>query len=157
MDLTKGKIVENVCTALVISKKESAGLVESFFDIIKEELSNGNDVMISGFGKWTVKSKNQRKIRDFRTGEENILAARKIVKFKPSGKLRDTVNTGGWLTSMADKLDPEELMSLKDMLLSEVITSEAIINLLDRKNIISKQELLEEMKRVQASILKAGK
>jgi hypothetical protein len=58
---------------------------------------------------------------------------------------------------MADKLDPEELMSLKDMLLSEVITSEAIINLLDRKNIISKQELLEEMKRVQASILKAGK
>jgi hypothetical protein len=58
---------------------------------------------------------------------------------------------------MADKLDPEELMSLKDMLLSEVITSEAIINLLDRKNIISKQELLEEMKRVQASILNAGK
>jgi integration host factor subunit alpha len=95
MVLTKGKIVENVYTALGISKKESAGLVESFFDIIKEELSNGNDVMISGFGKWTVKSKNQRKIRDFRTGEENILAARKIVKFKPSGKLRDTVNTGG--------------------------------------------------------------
>jgi hypothetical protein len=58
---------------------------------------------------------------------------------------------------MADKLDPEELMCLKDMLLSEVITSEAIINLLDSKNIISKQELMEEMKRVQASILKAGK
>jgi integration host factor subunit alpha len=92
MVLTKGKIVENVYTALGISKKESATLVESFFEIIKDELSNGNDVMISGFGKWTVKSKNQRKIRDFRTGEENILAARKIVKFKPSGKLRDTVN-----------------------------------------------------------------
>jgi hypothetical protein len=58
---------------------------------------------------------------------------------------------------MAEKLDPEELVSFKDMLLSEVITSEAIINLLDRKGIISKQELIEEMKRVQASILKAEK
>ena len=58
---------------------------------------------------------------------------------------------------MAEKLDPEELVSFKDMLLSEIITSEAIINLLDRKRIISKQELLEEMKRVQASILKAEK
>jgi hypothetical protein len=58
---------------------------------------------------------------------------------------------------MAEKLDPEELVSFKDMLLSEIITSEAIINLLDKKGIISKQELLEEMKRVQASILKAEK
>ena len=46
---------------------------------------------------------------------------------------------------MADKLDPKELVSFKEMLLSEVITSEAMINLLDRKCIISKQELLEEM------------
>ena len=58
---------------------------------------------------------------------------------------------------MAEKLDPEELVSFKDMLLSEVITSEAIINLLDRKGIISKQELQEEMTWVQASILKAEK
>ena len=55
---------------------------------------------------------------------------------------------------MAEKLDPKELVSFKEMLLSEVITSEAIINLLDRKG-ISKQELIEEMKRVQASIVKA--
>ena len=58
---------------------------------------------------------------------------------------------------MAEQLDPKELVSFKEMLLSEVITSEAIINLLDRKGIISKQELMEEMKRVQASILKAEK
>jgi hypothetical protein len=56
---------------------------------------------------------------------------------------------------MADKLDPKELVSFKEMLLSEVITSEAIINLLDKKGIISKQELMKEMKRVQASMLKA--
>ena len=58
---------------------------------------------------------------------------------------------------MAEKLDPEELVSFKEMLLSEVITSEAIINLLDKKGIISKQELMEEMKRVQASMLKVEK
>ena len=58
---------------------------------------------------------------------------------------------------MAEKLDPKELVSFKEMLLSEVITSEAIINLLDKKGIISKQELMEEMKRVQASMLKVEK
>jgi hypothetical protein len=58
---------------------------------------------------------------------------------------------------MAEKLDPKELVSFKEMLLNEVITSEAIINLLDRKGIISKQELMQEMKRVQASTLKADK
>jgi hypothetical protein len=58
---------------------------------------------------------------------------------------------------MAEKIDPQELVRFKEMLLSEVVTSEAIINLLDRKGIISKQELMEEMKRVQASMVKAEK
>jgi len=58
---------------------------------------------------------------------------------------------------MAEKLDPQELVSFKEMLLSEVITSEAIINLLDKKGIISKQELMKEMKRVQASMTKGKK
>jgi len=58
---------------------------------------------------------------------------------------------------MTKKIDTKELVNFKEMLLSEVITSEAIINLLDRKGIISKQELMEEMKRVQASVLKADK
>jgi hypothetical protein len=58
---------------------------------------------------------------------------------------------------MTKKVDPRELESFKEMLLSEVITSEAIINLLDRKGIISKHELMEEMKRVQASVLKTDK
>lgn len=53
---------------------------------------------------------------------------------------------------MAEKLDPKELVSFKELLMSEVIQSEALINLLDRKGIITKKELLEEMKRVQASL-----
>jgi len=56
---------------------------------------------------------------------------------------------------MAEKLDPREFVSFKELLMSEVIQSEAIINLLDKKGIISKQELIEEMKRVQAALKNA--
>ena len=56
---------------------------------------------------------------------------------------------------MAELLDPSEIVDLREMLMSEVILSEALINLLDRKGIISKKELLEEMKRVQASLPKS--
>ena len=58
---------------------------------------------------------------------------------------------------MAKQLDSKELVSFKEMLLTEVISSEAIINFLDRKSIISKQELMEEMKQVQASMNKGEK
>ena len=56
---------------------------------------------------------------------------------------------------MAEKLDPKQTVSFKELLMSEVIQSEAIINLLDKKVIISKQELLEEMKRVQDKMIKS--
>jgi hypothetical protein len=56
---------------------------------------------------------------------------------------------------MAEKLDPQELATFKELLMSEVIQSEALINLLDSKGIISRQELLEEMKRVQTEMIKA--
>ena len=58
---------------------------------------------------------------------------------------------------MAEKLDPKEIVDFKELLMSEVIQSEAIINLLDKKGIISKQELLEEMKKVQAKLPKLSK
>ena len=56
---------------------------------------------------------------------------------------------------MAEILDPKEMVDFKELLMSEVIQSEAIINLLDKKGIISKQELLEEMKRVQVKMIKS--
>ena len=56
---------------------------------------------------------------------------------------------------MAERLDRKELVSFEELLMSEVIQSEALINLLDRKGIISKQELLEEMRRVQATMVKS--
>ncbi len=57
---------------------------------------------------------------------------------------------------MAVKLDEQQLVEFKELLMSEVIQSEALINLLDRKGIVSKQELLEEMKRVQANLPKTS-
>ena len=57
---------------------------------------------------------------------------------------------------MAEKLDQKQIVDFRELLMSEVIQSEALINLLDKKNIISKQELLEEMKRVQSSIINKG-
>ncbi len=56
---------------------------------------------------------------------------------------------------MAEKLDPKETVDIKTLLMSEVIQMEALTNLLDRKGIISKQELLDEMKRVQATLVKS--
>jgi len=58
---------------------------------------------------------------------------------------------------MTDKLDPKELVSFKELLMSEVIQSEALINLFDKKGIISKQELLDEIKSVQAKLPKPQK
>ena len=94
MALTKQDIVEMVYRELGISKIESTALIESFFEIIKDEVAKGNDVMISGFGKWSVKKKNARNGRNPQTGEDLTIAARKVVTFKPSDVLRDTVNTG---------------------------------------------------------------
>ncbi len=57
---------------------------------------------------------------------------------------------------MAKQLDPKELVTFKEVLLSEVIQFEALVNLLERKGIIDKNELLEEMKRVQKTMSKAN-
>ena len=56
---------------------------------------------------------------------------------------------------MAEKLDQKQIVDFKELLMSEVIQSEALINVLDRKGIVSKKELLEEMRRVQAKLVKA--
>jgi integration host factor subunit alpha len=92
MPLTKIDLVEMVYSQLDLPKKECVQLVESVFDIIKEELANGNDVMISGFGKWSVKQKRPRIGRNPQTREKMIIDARKVITFKPSAVLRDTIN-----------------------------------------------------------------
>jgi len=93
MTLTKNEIVNSMYEQLGIPRKECTQITESIFDIIKEELENGNPVMVSGFGKWMVKSKRKRNGRNPKTGESMVIDARKVVTFKPSNRLRDDLNT----------------------------------------------------------------
>jgi len=66
--------------------------VEKFLEISKDSLINGDDLLLSGFGKFSVKEKKARQGRNPQTGEGLILEARQVITFKPSGKLRDMVN-----------------------------------------------------------------
>jgi integration host factor subunit alpha len=77
---------------LKLLKNESIEAVESLLEIIKSTLESGEDVLISGFGKFCVKDKNERKGRNPATGETAILPARRVVTFKCSGKLREKIN-----------------------------------------------------------------
>jgi integration host factor subunit alpha len=92
MTLTKIKIVESVQNQTGFSKNKSSEIVETFLEIIKSTLASEEDVMISGFGKFCVKEKNERKGRNPATGEDLMLEPRKVVTFKCSGKLRDRIN-----------------------------------------------------------------
>jgi integration host factor subunit alpha len=92
MTLTKIQIVESIHNEIGIPKNKSTELVETLLEIIKRTLASGEDVMISGFGKFCVKEKAERKGRNPATGDDLMLEARKVVTFNCSGKLRDRVN-----------------------------------------------------------------
>jgi integration host factor subunit alpha len=92
MSLTKIDIIDSIYEKLGIPKKECVRIVESVFEIIKDDLDKGHDVMISGFGKWTVKAKRERKGRNPQTGEALMIGARRVVTFKPSSVLRGMVS-----------------------------------------------------------------
>ncbi|MFH1026207.1 MAG: integration host factor subunit alpha [Nitrospirota bacterium] len=95
MSLTKIDITDAIYAKFGIPKNDFTRIVESLFYIIKDDLDKWNPVMISGFGKWTVKAKKARKGRNPKTGKEMTIAARRVVTFKPSNVLRDAVNSGG--------------------------------------------------------------
>ncbi len=93
MALTKNDIVAKV-NDLGFTKKKSIETVESLLEIIKDTLENGDDVLVSGFGKFCVKQKQKRRGRNPATGSDLILRERKVVTFKCSGKLRTKINRG---------------------------------------------------------------
>jgi len=90
--MTKADIVEQIYEQVGFSKKESAELVEKVFETIKDTLSRGEKVKISGFGNFVVRPKNARKGRNPQTGDEIQLAARRVLTFKPSLVLKNTLN-----------------------------------------------------------------
>ena len=94
MTLTKASIIEEIQYQLRMSKKDTTDLVEILLEIMKETLADGEDLLISGFGKFCVKEKKQRRGRNPATGDDMLLAPRQVVTFKCSGKLRDKINGG---------------------------------------------------------------
>ncbi len=90
--MTKADIVEKIYEKVGFSKKESAELVESVFDLIKNTLEDGDKIKIAGFGNFVVKEKADRRGRNPQTGEEIIISARKILTFKPSQVLKAAIN-----------------------------------------------------------------
>jgi integration host factor subunit alpha len=92
MALTKHAIVEQLQDQLGFPKNQSVEITETLLELIKSSLEAGDDVLASGFGKFCVKEKKERKGRNPATGEDAILPARRVVIFKWSGKLRDKVN-----------------------------------------------------------------
>ena len=92
MALTKLDIVEQIYNEVGLPKNQSVEVVETLLEIIKSSLASGDDVLVSGFGKFMVKAKDARKGRNPATGESLMLSARRVVTFKCSGKLRNKVN-----------------------------------------------------------------
>ncbi len=95
MSITKAHLADSINDKLRLPKSQSIQAVESILEIIKETLENGEDVMITRFGKLYVKEKNKRRGRNPATGEDLMLGSRRVVGFKCSGKLRDRMNRGG--------------------------------------------------------------
>ena len=95
MALTKKDVVDSIYRKLNLPKHRSVEVVESLLEIVKRTLEGGEDVMISGFGKFCVKEKTGRRGRNPQTGGDMTLRARRVVTFNCSGVLRDKLNHKG--------------------------------------------------------------
>ena len=92
MALTKIQVVDSIQNQLGLNKNISSEVLEILLEIMKRTLENDEDILVSGFGKFCVKQKKERRGRNPATGEEMMLPKRKVVTFKCAGILRDRIN-----------------------------------------------------------------
>jgi len=92
MALTKVEMVNSIADQMGYPKNHSSEIVEILLELMKSSLESGDDVLISGFGKFQVKEKKERKGRNPATGKDMILEPRKVVTFRWSGNLREKLN-----------------------------------------------------------------
>ena len=100
MALTKRRIVEQIQAELEFHEQRAVDTVDTLIEIIKTTLSSGEDVLISGFGKFVVRGKHRRMGRNPATGQAMMLRARRVVTFRCSGQLRRTINASPIMLSM---------------------------------------------------------
>lgn len=93
MTLRKSDIVEEIAN-LGLNRKKATDLLERLLEILKNSLIQGDDVLISGFGKFSVREKRERKGRNPATGNAIILSERKVITFRCSSLLRDNIEKG---------------------------------------------------------------
>ena len=93
MTFTKAQLINAVAETNGFPRNKASETVESLLEIIKSTLASGEDVLVSGFGKFCVKRKAERRGRNPATGGDMMLVARKVVTFNCSGKLRDKINS----------------------------------------------------------------
>lgn len=92
MTLTKANLVDSIYEQLDFSKNKSVQLVETLLETMKQTLENGEDILITGLGKFCVKEKNERRGRNPATGKDLALGARRVVTFRCSTVLKDKMN-----------------------------------------------------------------
>ena len=92
MALTKSDIIEKIQTEMGYQKKDAITTIEALLELIKASLENGEDVMVSGFGKFVLREKTERRGRNPATGEDLMLRPRRVVTFRCAGKLKERVN-----------------------------------------------------------------
>ena len=92
MTITKSHLIDAITLQDGFTRKKSSETVETILELIKSTLESGEDVLISGFGKFSVNEKKARKGRNPATGESMMLSPRKVVTFKWSGKLKERIN-----------------------------------------------------------------
>ncbi|PLZ00221.1 integration host factor subunit alpha [Burkholderia sp. WAC0059] len=92
--LTKAELAELLFDNVGLNKREAKDMVEAFFDVIRDALEGGDSVKLSGFGNFQLRDKPQRPGRNPKTGEAIPIAARRVVTFHASQKLKSLVETG---------------------------------------------------------------
>ena len=90
--MTKADLVKKVNLNTDLTKKDSGQIVEHIFDLLKETLESGENIKIAGFGNFEVKEKATRRGRNPQTGTTIEITARKVLTFKPSQVLKQSIN-----------------------------------------------------------------
>ena len=105
--MTKAEIIARIDGKVGLSKNHVSDVVEATFEIIKSCLEKGANVKISGFGSFVVRSKNPRRGRNPKTGEEIIIKGRRVLTFKASTTLKETINK---ISSTAPQVPPTSVI-----------------------------------------------
>lgn len=94
MTVTKAELADHLCDSIGMSKRAALELVDGFFVTIRQMLARGEPVLLSGFGRFTLREKRSRPGRNFQTGESALIAARRVVTFSASLDLRKRCHIG---------------------------------------------------------------